>query len=227
MTLLPTITWGGQEFYNIAGIVTADRYTRPGTDGVAYHHTVAQTEFPDKNMNGTSLDEQIEHVKNINQYHIQQNYGGFGYNAIVFRDGTAMTVGNGSGARAHVANHNDHLFGVVLAGDFSTREVPIGCILGVARVLAAAVATYGPDSVKGHRQWVTDPTWATSCPGDQGIASIGRALMARDAIIRKSNEAADIEVRRIIANALRKATEAGDLVTLAGQIKFISGGRLC
>lgn len=229
--MLPKIVWGGEEFYDISSIVTVDRFTRPGTDGIAFHHTVGQTEFPDKNMNGTSLDEMIEHVKAINAYHIAQNYGGFGYNAIVFRDGTVMTVGKASGGRAHVANENGHLAGVAAAGDFSTIEPPIGIKLGTARFFAACQREYGADPVKGHRDWVTPASlaqgWGTSCPGNAGKLAIGSILMARDAILRKDQEAIEQEIRAAITRALLPATLNADLETLAGQIRFLTGGRLC
>lgn len=225
--MLPTITWGGQEFYDISGIVTPNRYTRAGTDGVAIHHSVAQTEFPDRNANGTSLDEQIEHVKAINAFHISKGYGGFGYNGIAFRDGTVMTVGKAEGARAHVANHNNHLTGICMAGTFTDQEVPIGLVLGVARFLAAVEHTYGVRVTKAHRRWVTDPAWATACCGDRGEQAIGQMLMAKSAIIAKANDALDAEVRARIAAALRENAAKGDLEGLAGQIKYITGGRLC
>lgn len=227
--MLPTITWGGEQFYDMASIVSRDRYTRPGTDGVAIHHTVGQTEFPDKNANGTSLDEQIAHVKAINQYHIAQEYGGFGYNAIVFVDGTVMTIGQGAGARAHVAHQNHHLFGIALAGTFTNKEPSLGHILGTARVLAAVQRNYGVSVTKGHNDWVAPehrPQWSTGCPG-LARNTIGAMQLSRDAIIRQSKEALDAEVRRVIAAALRNNTERGDLEALAGQIKYLTGGRLC
>lgn len=225
--MLPKITWGGEEFYDISSIVAPDRYTRPGTDGAAIHHSVGQTEFPDRNMNGTSLDEMIEHVKAINTYHIQQGYGGFGYNAIAFRDGTVMTVGRAAGARAHVANHNNHLTGICMAGDFSDVPPPIGIKLGVARFLAAVDREYGVTTAKAHRQWVTDPAWATSCCGNQGVLAIGDMVLARNAIIRKDQEAIETEIRSKIAAVLLPNTLNADLEALAGQIKFLTGGRLC
>ena len=229
--MLPLITWGGQEFYDIRGIVGADRYTRPGTDGIAVHHTVGQTEFPDRNANGSSLDEMIAHVKNIDQFHRDKGWGGFGYNAIAFRDGTVMTVGNATGARAHVANENGHLAGIAMAGDFSTREVPLGIVLGVGKFLAACQIQFGVDPVKGHRDWVSPESlaqgWGTACPGNQGKLDIGDMLLARDAILRGDREALEQKVRKQITAALLPHTLNADLIALANSIKFITGGRLC
>lgn len=233
MSLLPTITWGGQEFYDISGIVRLDTAmggTRPTTDGVAIHHSVGQTEFPDTNANGTSLDEMIAHIKAIDAFHVQQGYGGFGYNAIAFRDGTVCTVGKAAGQRAHVAFENWHLAGICGAGDFSTRAMPVGMYLGMARFCVAMEKEYGVRTVKGHTQWVNlaaHPTWGTACPGQAGLLSIGNILLAKAAIIAEQNEALDAAVRQKIAEALREAASKGDINTLAAQIKFITGGRVC
>lgn len=217
---LPTVTFGGQEFLDISGIVSPNRYTRLGTDGAAVHHTVAQQHFE-------TLDQKIEHVKAINQYHLDQGYGGFGYNAIAFDDGTVMTVGNASGARAHVANENNHLVGIAMAGTFSSVSVPLGLRLGVGRFLAAVQKDYGTTEVRGHRQWVTDPAWATECPGDKGVEAIGSMTMVRDAIAANNQKALDEAVRQRISAAILPNAQAADLVALAGQIRFLTGGRLC
>lgn len=230
MPLLPVITWGGEQFYDCSGIVTPDRYTRPGTDGLAIHHTVAQTEFPDKNANGTSLDEMVAHIKAIDAYHVSKGYDGFGYNAIVFRDGTVCTVGPSAGGRAHVAFENNHLAGLAMAGTFSDEEVPLGMLLGGGRWLAACYRMYGATVVKGHRDWVApehQPTWSTACPGDSGASFIGKMTMVRDAILAKSDEAIQIEIRRKIAEALLPNTLTANLQGLAGQIRYLTGGQYC
>lgn len=231
--MLPKITWGDQEFYDISGIVQSDALmggTRPGTDGVAIHHTVGQTEFPDKNANGTNLDEMIEHIKAIDRYHVQQQYGGFGYNAIVFRDGTVCVIGQGAGKRAHVAFENWHLFGIAIAGDFSTREIPMGAVLGVGRLLAAIEKVYGTTKVDGHRNWVQPAhaaQWSSACPGDRGLQFIGQMVMVKVAIQNKVTEAVAAEVRRKITEVLAPTLVSGDLVALAGQIHWLTGGKVC
>lgn len=228
--MLPKITWGGEEFYDISGIVQPNRYTRPGTDGIAIHHTVGQTEFPDRNANGTNLDEMIAHVKAIDAYHVQQGYGGFGYNAIVFRDGTCMTVKQGEGARAHVAHQNDHLFGIAVAGTFTDQNVPLGAVLGVGRILAAIERNYGATVTKGHKSWVRPEhmaQWATACPGVKGEQYIGQMVLVKGAILAKANEALDQEVKRQITQALAENWSKANLDGLAAQIRWLTGGRLC
>jgi hypothetical protein len=230
MTLLPEITFGGEVFYDISGIVTADRFPRPGTDGIAIHHSVGQTEFPDRNANGTSLDEQIAHVVSVNQFHVDKGYGGFGYNAIAFRDGTVFTVGNALGARAHVAWENTHLAGICMAGTFTDEDVPLGLILGVGRFLAACSRMYGHTAIKGHRDWVDDsrkPQWATACPGDKGVEFIGKMVMTRDALLAGSSAAIETEIKRKIGEALSENARTANLEGLAAQIKFLSGGKWC
>jgi hypothetical protein len=220
---LPTITWGGQEFWNIEGIVSPNRYTRMGTDGAAIHHSVAQQYFPD-------FDSKVAHVIATNKYHLDKGYGGYGYNAIAFEDGTVMTVGNASGGRAHVANQNGHLAGIEMAGDFSEEPVPIGIQLGVGRFLAAMQKEYGVTEVRGHRDWVAQqdkPQWATACPGDSGESFIGKMVMVRDALLAGSTAAIAKEVQRKIAEAIVPNAQTADLDALAGQIRYLTGGRLC
>lgn len=233
MPLLPTITFGGQEFYDISGIVRSDASmggTRPTTDGFAIHHSVGQTEFPDTNMNGTSLDEQIAHIKAIDNYHVQQGYGGFGYNAIGFRDGTVFTVGNCSGKRAHVAFENWHLGGFCMAGTFTDKDVPIGLQLGGGRWLYAMEKVYGPHPAKGHQDWVNlaaHPTWATACPGAKGKAFIGKMVLVKAALLANEGAALEAEVKRKMAEVLVPSAQAANLELLAAQVRFLSKGQFC
>lgn len=231
--MLPKITWGGQEFYDISGVVTSDDKmggTRPTTDGVAGHHSVGQTEFPDRNMNGTSLDEIVEHLKSIDRFHVNQGYGGFGYNGAIARDGTVLIVGKAAGKRAHVAFENWHLAGFVWLGDFENNQVPLGITMGMGRILAAVEKEYGVVEFRGHNEWVAPQNkakWSTTCCGRFGRQNIPQMFLVKEAINAKNNQALDLEVRRKIAQALRENADKGDLEALAGQIKFITGGRLC
>lgn len=231
--MLPTITWGGQEFYDISGVVTSDAQMggiRPTTDGIAGHHSVSQTEFPDRNMNGTSLDEIVQHLKNIDAFHVQQGYGGFGYNGAIARDGTVLTVGKAAGKRAHVAHENWHLAGFVWLGNFETNQVPVGITLGMGRILAAMEKEYGVVHFQGHNEWVQPqnrPQWSTACCGRFGRQAIPQMFLVKEAINANLSKVLDGEVRRKIAEALRENADKGDVEALANQIKYITGGRLC
>lgn len=216
---------GGELFYDIAGIVTPNRYVRPLTDGIAIHHTVGQTAFPDKNFSGSTMDEEIAHIKAINEFHIGKGYGGFGYNGIAFESGRCYSVGKMNGARAHVANHNNHLMGIVGAGTFTTQPMPLGVLLGLARMVKAGWKEYGTVTVKAHGLWVTDPAWATSCNGDMGRTQIPTIIKAAEALMVPP---ADPEkVKEAIRAALKDAYNNADLARLAAQIAYITGGKFC
>lgn len=230
---LPTIVVGGQEFYDISGIVKSDASmggTRPTTDGIAIHHTVGQTEFPDRNANGTTLDEIVAHIKAIDEFHVQQGYGGFGYNGIVFRDGTACLVGRAMGKRAHVAYENWHLAGFAMAGNFEDNEVPLGITLGMARILAAMEKEIGTTMVKDHNSWVAPehrPQWSTACCGRYGRLAIPAMLLAKNAIIRQDQAALEAAIREKITRALMPHVMNADLEAIANSVRWITGGKLC
>jgi hypothetical protein len=181
--MLPTIKIQGVEMYDISGIVTANRYTRTKTVGFTYHHSVAQTSFPDRNFNGTTMDEEIEHIKVINTFHVQQGYGGFGYNACGFESGRVYAVGNGTGARAHVANRNHELEGFCMIGTFTSADVPIGIKLAAGQWLVAKFRQHGLRQVHGHREDAT-AGWGTACPGDGGMRALPDILRIATVIHR-------------------------------------------
>lgn len=223
--MLPTIKIGNEEFHDISGIVTANRYVRPTTDGIAIHHTVGQTAFPDKNFNGTTMDEEIAHIVAINEYHITKGYGGFGYNGIAFESGRCYVVGQMNGARAHVANHNNHLLGLVAAGTFTDNAMPMGLFLALARMVKAAWVVYGQVLVGGHMEFVTDPAWATSCPGNGGMRSkLDIVRAARVLLVPPSDPE---QAKAAIKAALLEAYNNADLPRLAAQIAYITGGKFC
>lgn len=211
--MIPQISFGGETFYDISGIVTPNRYIRPITDGFALHHTAVHT-------SADTEDTELQHIQGINQYHITKGYGGFGYNAIVFPSGRVYTVGICEGARAHVAGHNNHLAGFVLADDLTTNPVGLGLLLGGGRLLKALAVKYGSLSLKGHQEWVTDPPQATSCPGNRAMTVLGSFYTIARALI-------DAENKSKIKEALREAYNNADLETLAKQIAYITGGRIC
>jgi len=140
--------------------------TRPLTaiDGIAIHHAADEgtpqawaryhTSSPENN--GPSWG-----PANSIGYHVAILRGGLAYKCAYDRD---QTPG--------VANENHHLIHVVLQGDF-TRTLPdpaqIRTLLVVCRQYQQAYSI-PTDRVRGHQEWVTDPVWATGCPG---IARLG------------------------------------------------------
>jgi len=126
--------------------------------GVAIHHTVT-TISP-----AATEAEERAHIRAIDAYHASKNWGGFGYHYAVFPSGRVYYCGWGS--RAHVANRNHELVGVAFVGDMSTRlpsaieTAAAGeAVRDIWRRLGRTV------EVRGHRDWVVDPAWATACPG--------------------------------------------------------------
>lgn len=229
--MLPTVTIGTEVFYDISSIVSKDFKPRVRTDGLAFHHTVGQTEFPDRNANGTSMDEHIAHIKAINEYHIKVGYGGFGYNAIAFGDGSVYCVGKCGGQRAHVANHNHHLGGLAGAGDFSTKAPPLGLVGGAGRWFKAMWEEYRidpPQKIMGHTAWA-DPAWATSCPGAAGLKALSDKIFPIAVALWEHDPLEDYhnQIRAKIRAALEPAVIAGDVDTIAKQIAWLTGGKLC
>ncbi len=207
------ITIGGYEFYDISGIVGADRYVRPLTDGLIIHHSVTA---PIPLSRAVTLQEKLTIIAAIDAYHASKGWGGFGYQGAVFGDGTVMVVGQGKGARAHVANQNSHLEGLVMIGDYSTSDPPLGCLLGAAQWVRAKQLTYGPLRVDGHRAFA-DASDPTSCPGDAGERAVTKILHFATML----DEQRRLEAERAIRAALGPAWEALDLRTLHGQLHYL------
>lgn len=213
---------GGYHFDDISGIIPLMSRLRPRTDGLVLHHTVGQTQFPDANMNGSSQDEELAHIKAIDTYHVSQSYGGFGYNAIVFMSGRVWVVGKCADWRAHTRGENDHLAGLAMAGDFSVWKPPLGVILGAAQWVHAMFREYGYMPVYGHRYF-----GGTACPGDGGMCGKDDVLEAVQALEAGRQEELAGRVRLAIAQALAPSAQRADLERLAAQIAWLTGDRLC
>jgi hypothetical protein len=138
--------------------------------GLAIHHTVT-TISP-----WATEAEERAHIRAIDRYHVSKGWQGFGYHYAVFPSARVYRCGWGS--RAHVANRNHELVGIAFVGDLSAR-VPSPFEEGAAaEAVRDAWQRIGREvPVKGHRDWVVDPAWATSCPG-RGVEVIP-AIVAR------------------------------------------------
>lgn len=224
--MLPEIQVGGDDesfkFYDMSNLVTNDRYQRNTTDGLAIHHSVGA------DYAGKTMEQEIEHIKYINQLHIELEYGGFGYNGIAFRSGRVYVIGQGGGGRAHVANHNGHLEGICMAGTYTNNYPALGLQLGVGRWLRAKFTQRGLLPVKPHREWVTDPKWATSCCGDAGVETIPNMLKVAAALENAPKEL-DKKVHEAVYGALNSTIKVNPINfdLLSAQIKFLTGGQYC
>ena len=172
----PTITIGRQTFFNISHIVTPNTAARVRTIGFANHHSVTRQRY-------ASMVEEVQHIKAINDYHIAQGYGGFGYNGCVFESGRVYVVGDGSGQRAHVAYRNHELEGLCWIGDYSTASPPLGIILGAARWHVAKFRQHGLVPVRAHGDWAVRG-WESACNGREGRLTIPVVMTAAVAIVK-------------------------------------------
>jgi len=134
--------------------------------GIAIHHTVTRMR-PD-----ASEAQERTHIKIIDQYHLDQGFGGFGYHAIVFPSGRSYECGNIDLARAHVAQRNHQLIGVALVGDFSNSLPEILQLEELGNVLNA-IDPSETLPIHGHKHWAV-AGWGTECPGALHDYDFGR-----------------------------------------------------
>lgn len=127
--------------------------------GIAIHHTVTP------NVEFATYGDKVNFVKAIDDYHYRQGWGGFGYHFIVFPDGEWFQCQPFGRGRAHVAGRNHELYGVVLAGTFTSVEPGYRQLFGVITACSYIVEQAGVElPVAGHRDWAL-PGWETACPG--------------------------------------------------------------
>lgn len=123
--------------------------------GFAIHHTVGV------NYVQSEADERMT-IRAIDQQHVGQDFGGFGYHYIVFPSGRAYLCGEGQ--RAHVAKRNHELRGVVFSGTYTSTLPTIEAQDGLREVLSHERSRFGNQPIKGHTEWAL-PGEGTSCPG--------------------------------------------------------------
>lgn len=141
------------------------RFKVPKADilGKAAHHSVSGGTFF---MAGqTTPQDEINHIRMIDQYHVSIDFGGFGYHACGFASGRSYQTGDFNGARAHIAGRNHELLGWVLVGDYTDQLPPTGAIAAAAECERAFDTYLGRQvPLKGHRDWAL-PGYGTTCPG--------------------------------------------------------------
>ena len=141
------------------GFVGRYSYDHATVGGIAIHHSVTSIS-PD-----VTPDEEFIHLQAIDNYHASQGWGGFGYHLAAFPSGTLWYCGDLAAARAHVANRNYELLGLVLIGDFTVDPPPPAQLEAAAWGVAFIRSHWGPKPILGHRHWAL-PAFATACPGD-------------------------------------------------------------
>jgi hypothetical protein len=126
-----------------------------GVDGIAVHQTAGSR----SGTPAAAADFHVEH----------NDWPGIGYHFWVGDNGHAFYVGTIETSRAHVLEQNDHLIGIVLAGNFQGDVKPSDAALATTlRLVRAMEALLSRRlTVKGHCQWMADAgkSGYTECPG--------------------------------------------------------------
>ena len=125
-------------------------------DAIAIHHTVTFFLSP-----SATVEEERAHIAMIHRYHLSKGWGGFAYHLISFPSGRIYHVVPLTQWGAHVHAENYHLYGIVVAGDFTSIVPGLPQQQGVAEGIRLAYAALGRQvSIRPHRAWAT-----TACPG--------------------------------------------------------------
>lgn len=118
-------------------------------DGIAVHHTAGPKA-------ATWQTIAADHIS-------RRGWAGIGYH-IGIRLGRVALLGDITTARAHVADENDHLIGVVLAGNYQIDPLDARDHDALRRVIAVLDRLLGRNvRVGGHREF--SPPGHTVCPG--------------------------------------------------------------
>lgn len=131
--------------------------------GKAAHHSVSGGTFF---MAGqTTAQDEINHIRMIDAYHVSIDFGGFAYHTCAFPSGRAYQTGDFDGARAHIWGRNHELLGWVLIGDYQ-EQLPSGGGMAAAAECERAFDAYLGRQVplKGHIDWAL-AGHGTACPG--------------------------------------------------------------
>jgi len=144
---------------DLRGALNGEYASRP-LEAIAYlvvHHT------------GANVDNTPEQ---IDAYHrtLVDSYGnlwpGIGYHMVVKQTGEVYYVGDARTKRANVYGRNGEVFGIVLCGDFSTRQPNPAQIAGAKAAIRFALEEIGRGvPIVGHREAALTIS-PTSCPGD-------------------------------------------------------------
>lgn len=171
------------------------RMQRGRVDGVAVHHTAVLWPRPD-----ATNEEELNHIRAIDRYHREvRGFGGFGYHLIAFPTRRIYLVTPLTQWGAHVYQHNDHLYGIALAGLFPTT-VP-----GNEQLEATAVGINHIFEFLGHEVRISPHRrWGgTSCPGDRWQGWVPTlAGIAEE--FRQEDDMDEATVRRIVAEMLSR-----------------------
>lgn len=102
-------------------------------EGFAIHHDAVAFSGEDLDFNGSTLDESLERIRIIYDFHRNKGWNGIGYHYLIDPEGRIFLAGNEDTHRAHVSggyingvSHNDRLVGICFLGNYADREGPDG-----------------------------------------------------------------------------------------------------
>lgn len=127
-------------------------------DGITVHHCATPWLRPD-----ATVEEEINHLRAIDRYHREvRGFLGFAYHLAAFPTGRIYHVTSLKQWGAHVYQENDHLYGIVVIGNF------IASVPGDKQLDATAEGIKFLDDFLGrkvevgpHRKW-----GSSTCPGN-------------------------------------------------------------
>ena len=126
-------------------------------DGIAIHHTVTLY----LSVHATEQDERNQ-ISMIHTYHKSRGWGGFAYHIISFPSGRVYLVVPLTQMGTHVRWQNNHLLGIVVAGNFTSivpgKPQQEGVAEGVRLIYTALRREV---YIRPHRTWT-----ATTCPSN-------------------------------------------------------------
>lgn len=136
------------------------RIPHAGLQGIAIHHTVTPTPSP-----AATVAEEMDRLKAIENYHIGQGFGLFGYHYAAFPSGRCYQIGDTLGQRAHVAQRNHQLVGIALMGTFTEHYPGDDHMRAATEAIKQIEAETGLSlAIAGHNSWAT-PGNGTGCAG--------------------------------------------------------------
>ncbi len=161
---------GNKRIVDVTHIYTVrpdKRYVRDEdkVDALAIHHDASAMEAGDLDYNGSTLDEDLERIQAVWNYHYRvKNWGRIAYQGMVSPNGRVFLTLPLNLIGAHIGGRNSITDGLCFMGDLSSRPPTkqAVCAMGVG---IAAFWRYrgGYHRLQGHKGFEGQ---STRCPGD-------------------------------------------------------------
>lgn len=99
-------------------------------------------------------------INDIHQWHINNGFGGIGYNFYIRKDGTIYKGRDVNKQGAHCIGKNNDSIGIALEGNFNITQPTNEQIVSLLRVSLMLLDLYGTDELYVHKDFNS-----TDCPG--------------------------------------------------------------